>query len=155
MYQKLPSKKGRMINRPFAPVISLQHHRTAKAGRDLQRSSGPMALLKQDHPKLVVQGHVQTAFECPQRWKSLGSQCSVILKIKKCFPIFRIFARRIKFVGYRYFKKSTKYTRILERLSNIYNTQCYQEWVYAFVLKMLPMQWPHYSHFPEISVYTE
>lgn len=28
-----------------------------------------MALLKQDHPKLAVQDHVQIAFEWPQRWK--------------------------------------------------------------------------------------
>lgn len=26
-----------------------------------------MALLKQGHPKLFIQDHVQTAFECPQR----------------------------------------------------------------------------------------
>lgn len=104
MYQKLPSKKGRIINRPFAPVISLQNHRTAKAGRDLQGSSGPVALLKQDQTKLLVQDHVQTAFECSQRWKILGSQCSVILTMKKCFPIFRLHLyKKNKLDGYRYF----------------------------------------------------
>lgn len=69
MHQKHPSKNRRIINRPFAPVIPLQNHRTAKAGRGLQRPSGPKTLLKLDHPKLVVQDRVQTAFECPQGWK--------------------------------------------------------------------------------------
>lgn len=39
------------------------NHKMVEVGRDLWRLSGPSTLLKQSHLQLIVQDHVQTAFE--------------------------------------------------------------------------------------------
>jgi len=45
------------------------NHRLFQIGRDLWRTPGPSPLLKQGHLELLVQDHVQTAFEYLQGWR--------------------------------------------------------------------------------------
>jgi len=47
-----------------------------EVGRDVWRSPGPNPLLEQDHLQLVVQDHVQTAFEYLKGGRLVGSAWS-------------------------------------------------------------------------------
>lgn len=45
------------------------YHRMAEIGRDLQRSSSPLPLLKLGHLEHVTQDHIQASFQYLQRRK--------------------------------------------------------------------------------------
>jgi len=81
IYKRLWKRKGDL------------NHRMAEFGRDLWRWSGPISLLKQGHPELVAQDHVQRAFEYSpgDSTNSLGNlcQCSVTFMLTKYFLKFR------------------------------------------------------------------
>jgi len=71
--------------------VRIKIHRTVEVGRDVQRSSGPSPLLKQDHLESVSQDHVQLAFEHLQGWRldNLSGQPVLVLghpHSEKVFP---------------------------------------------------------------------
>lgn len=85
MYQKHPSKNGRIINRPFVPVIPLQNHRTAKAGRIsrghlVQRHCS--SWITQSWLYRTVSKQLLNVLKGGKSTTVLGSQCSVILTMK-------------------------------------------------------------------------
>jgi len=65
-----------------------------EVGRDLWGSSSPTPLLKQGLLQQAAQDHIQVGFEYLQRRRIhnpsvLPVQCSVTLKVKKFFLVFR------------------------------------------------------------------
>lgn len=89
------SQETSFCNMPCQPthVTELQNHRRVGAQRDLQSSSGPIALLKHGHLRLIVRKPMSRwLWDIPKDWQStipLDSlcQCAVSLKIKRCGQI--------------------------------------------------------------------